>query len=201
MPLSARNANTMWIMHFLHHLREGGTAGFVMATGELSHSETARLQVRQALAEHDAVDCIIVQLTGQLFANTQIPGTLCGSSPRAATGGHGFRRRKGEILCIDGRKFGRVDSGVVQAEGADARGIERVAAVYRTFRRTGKPEAVRGSAGWRRWMKCGNTSTRGRRGGMWDRRMGEEDARSSRRICQLLVVDVEKDNSRIPTDL
>ena len=24
MPLSARNANTMWIMHFLHHLAEGG---------------------------------------------------------------------------------------------------------------------------------------------------------------------------------
>src|SRR5439155_7180842 len=38
-PLAARNANTMWMMHFLYHLKEGGTAGFVMATGELSNSE------------------------------------------------------------------------------------------------------------------------------------------------------------------
>jgi type I restriction enzyme M protein len=41
MPLSARNANTMWILHFLSHLDDDGTAGFVMATGELSNSETA----------------------------------------------------------------------------------------------------------------------------------------------------------------
>ncbi len=36
MPLAPRNANTLWILHFLYHLNEGGTAGFVMATGELS---------------------------------------------------------------------------------------------------------------------------------------------------------------------
>ncbi len=29
--------------HFLNHLAPGGTAGFVMATGELSNSETARI--------------------------------------------------------------------------------------------------------------------------------------------------------------
>ena len=80
MPLSARNANTMWIMHFLHHLKEGGTAGFVMATGELSNGENARLAVRKALVEADHVDCV-VQLSGQLFANTQIPCALW-SCPR-----------------------------------------------------------------------------------------------------------------------
>lgn len=42
LPLAPRNANTMWILHFLSHLAEGGTAGFVMATGELSNGETAR---------------------------------------------------------------------------------------------------------------------------------------------------------------
>ncbi|MFP4268446.1 MAG: N-6 DNA methylase, partial [Spirochaetaceae bacterium] len=75
MPLSPKNANTMWIMHFLYHLKEGGTAGFVMATGELSNGETARLEVRKQLVELGYVDCI-VQLTGQLFANTQIPCSL-----------------------------------------------------------------------------------------------------------------------------
>src|SRR5438874_1836315 len=45
LPLSVRNANTMWMLHFLAHLKDhtarepGGTAGFVMATGELSNSE------------------------------------------------------------------------------------------------------------------------------------------------------------------
>ncbi len=52
LPLTVRNANTMWMLHFLSHLRDhtareaGGTAGFVMATGELSNSETGRLAVR-----------------------------------------------------------------------------------------------------------------------------------------------------------
>ena len=93
MPLSPRNANTMWILHFLYHLKEGGTAGFVMATGELSSSETARLEVRKALVEGDYVDCV-VQLTGQLFANTQIPCALWFLS-RSRGGGGGFRKRKG----------------------------------------------------------------------------------------------------------
>jgi type I restriction enzyme M protein len=50
MPLSPRNANTMWIMHFLYHLAKGGSAGFVMATGELSNGETARLEVRNIVS-------------------------------------------------------------------------------------------------------------------------------------------------------
>jgi type I restriction enzyme M protein len=68
-PLSPRNANTMWMLHFLSHLKDGGTAGFVMATGELSNGETARLAVRKALVDQDYVDCI-VQLTSQLFARS-----------------------------------------------------------------------------------------------------------------------------------
>lgn len=65
--LSPRNANTMWMLHFLYHLKDTGSAGFVMATGELSNDETARREVRQALVDADYVDCI-VRLSGQLFA-------------------------------------------------------------------------------------------------------------------------------------
>ena len=61
--LSPRNANTMWILHFLYHLKSTGTAGFVMATGELSNGETSRREVRQTLVDADYVDCI-VQLSG-----------------------------------------------------------------------------------------------------------------------------------------
>jgi len=51
MALSPRNANTMWMLHFLSHPKEGGTAGFVMATDELSNGDTARLEVRKALVD------------------------------------------------------------------------------------------------------------------------------------------------------
>lgn len=104
MPLAPKNANTMWIMQFLYHLREGGTAGFVIATGELTNSETARIEVRKHLVDLGYVDCI-VQLTGQLFANTQIPCSLWFLS-KNRDGSHGMRARKNEILFIDGRSLG-----------------------------------------------------------------------------------------------
>jgi type I restriction enzyme M protein len=142
MPLSSRNANTMWILHFLYHLKEGGTAGFVMATGELSNSETARLEVRKALVEGDYVDCV-VQLTGQLFANTQIPCALWFLS-RSRGGGGGFRKRKGEVLFIDGRKLGALIPGSRKQKQLTADEIEKVAAVYRQFRRKANPDEVPG---------------------------------------------------------
>ncbi len=149
MPLSPRNANTMWMMHFLHHLRDpdgkkhvGGTAGFVMATGELSNSEVARLEVRKALVEHGYVDCI-VQLTGQLFANTQIPCCLWFLSKNRA-GGHGFRVRENEVLFIDGRKLGTLIPGSRKQKQLSAEEIEKIAAVYREFKRKGTPAEVPG---------------------------------------------------------
>ena len=142
MPLSPRNANTMWIMHFLYHLKENGTAGFVMATGELSNGETARLEVRKALVDLGFVDCI-VQLTGQLFANTQIPCALWFLS-KNRSGKNGFRKRNGEILFIDGRKLGALIPGSRKQKQLSEEELKKIAAVYRTFKRDGKPEEVPG---------------------------------------------------------
>jgi type I restriction enzyme M protein len=142
MPLSPRNANTMWIMHFLHHLKEGGTAGFVMATGELSNGETARLAVRKALVDADYVDCV-VQLAGQLFANTQIPCALWFLSQNR-DGEKGYRKRKGEVLFIDGRKLGALIDGSRKQKALSAEEVERIAAVYREFKRERAPETVPG---------------------------------------------------------
>lgn len=144
MPLSARNANTMWIMHFLHHLKEGGTAGFVMATGELSNGENARLAVRKALVEADHVDCV-VQLSGQLFANTQIPCALWFLSKNRG-GAKGYRKRKGEVLFIDGRKLGALIEGSRKQKALSAEEVARIAEVYREFKRERKPETVPGFA-------------------------------------------------------
>lgn len=142
MPLSTRNANSMWIMHFLYHLSETGTAGFVMATGELSNGETARLEVRKTLVESDYVDCI-VQLSGQLFANTQIPCALWFVS-KNRNGQEGFRKRAGEILFIDGRKLGSLIPGSRKQKQLSAEELERIAAVYREYRRVGVPAEVPG---------------------------------------------------------
>lgn len=142
MPLSVKNANTMWMLHFLYHLEEGGTAGFVMATGELSNSETARLEVRKALVESGYVDCI-VQLSGQLFANTQIPCTLWFLS-KNRNGEKGFRKRADEILFIDARKLGVLIPGSRKQKQLSDEDLEKVAAVYREFKTIGKPDAISG---------------------------------------------------------
>ena len=148
LPLSPRNANTMWMLHFLAHLKDhtareaGGTAGFVMATGELSNSETARLAVRKALVEGGFVDCVVT-LTGQLFANTQIPCALWFLSKNRG-GGHGFRARQNEILFIDGRKLGTLIPGSRKQKQLSAEEIERMAAMYRQFKRERAPDAVPG---------------------------------------------------------
>lgn len=142
LALSPRNANTMWMLHFLSHLKDGGTAGFVMATGELSNGETARFEVRKALVEQDYVDCI-VQLTGQLFANTQIPCSLWFLSKNRA-GGNGYWKRTGEILFIDGRKLGTLIPGSRKQKQLSAEDIERISSCYRAFRRKKTPETVKG---------------------------------------------------------
>jgi type I restriction enzyme M protein len=88
------------------------------------------------------VDCI-VQLTGQLFANTQIPCALWFLS-KSRGGGGGFRKRKGEILFIDGRKLGLLIPGSRKQKQLSEEEIEKVAAVYRQFRRKDVPAEVSG---------------------------------------------------------
>jgi type I restriction enzyme M protein len=141
LPLSPRNANTMWMLHFLHHLKDSGTAGFVMATGELSNGELARLEVRKALIEADLVDCI-VQLPGQLFANTQIPCSLWFLSKNRNWAG-GTRKRTGEVLFIDARRMGTMIAGSRKQKELFGEEIEQIAAAYRAFRK-GEVAAVEG---------------------------------------------------------
>lgn len=142
MPLSPRNANTMWILHFLSHLNEGGTAGFVMSTGELANGDTARLTVRKTLLDLDYVDCI-VQMSGQLFANTQIPCSLWFLS-KSRKGGSGFRKRTSEVLFIDGRKLGALIPGSRKQKQLAAEEVQQIAGVYSHFRRKGVPETIPG---------------------------------------------------------
>lgn len=142
LPLSPRNANTMWIRHFVHHLAPGGMAGFVMATGESATAEGARRATRGALIEANLVDCV-VSLSGKLFSNTQIPCSLWFLS-KARDGQNGTRPRRNEVLFIYARNLGRPVPGSKRQIYLADEEIERIACVYREYRRTGSPAAQPG---------------------------------------------------------
>jgi type I restriction enzyme M protein len=80
------------------------------------------------MAENYCVDCI-VQLSGQLFANTQIPCALWFLS-RNRNGQGNFRKRTGEILFIDARKLGILIPGSRKQKQLSVEEVERIAAVY-----------------------------------------------------------------------
>ena len=96
------NANFAWVQHFLHHLAPRGRAGFVLANGSMSSSQSGEGQIRKNIIEARLVDCIVA-LPGQLFRSTQIPACLWFLS-RDRSGA----ARRDETLFIDARKLGHM---------------------------------------------------------------------------------------------
>ena len=136
-----RNANFAWVQHIVHHLAPHGAAGFVLANGSMSSSQSGEGTIRKALVEAELVDCMVA-LPGQLFYSTQIPACLWflarnrkAGSPSGAEAGvrsRGSRDRRGEFLFIDARKLGRmVDRTHRELTDED---ITRIADTYRTWR-------------------------------------------------------------------
>ncbi|KAB7668945.1 type I restriction-modification system subunit M [Bacillus sp. B1-b2] len=129
-PVTNSNANYMWIQHFLSHLNENGTAGFVMANGAMTTNLKEEKEVRQRLIEEGYVDCI-VQLPEKLFFTTGIPCCLFFLS-KNRNGINGFRERKNEILFIDARKMGTSVSRKQKALSQDE--INQIAKIYHDFK-------------------------------------------------------------------
>ncbi len=100
------NANYAWLQHIHHHLAPNGTAGVVLANGSMSSGRSGEGDIRRALVEADAVDCMIA-LPGQLFYSTQIPACLWFLTRNKNPGGSS-RDRRGEVLFIDARKLGHM---------------------------------------------------------------------------------------------
>ena len=149
MPLSPRNANTLWMLHILHHLAEGGTAGFVMSTGELSITRKSRLCVRQALVDLGYVDCI-VSLPGQLFSNTLVPCALwILSKARTASktdASSSQRARREELLFIDAQGLGQLMAGSRVQKELSQEVIDKIAITYREYATTHAPAHTPGFA-------------------------------------------------------
>ncbi len=100
------NANYAWLQHIHHHLAPNGTAGVVLANGSMSTATSGEGDIRRALIEADAVDCMIA-LPGQLFYSTQIPACLWFLARNKYPGG-AHHDRRGEVLFIDARKLGQM---------------------------------------------------------------------------------------------
>ena len=97
------NANYAWLQHIYSHLAPTGRAGVVLANGSMSSNQNNEAEIRKAMVEADAVDCMVA-LPGQLFYSTQIPACLWFLT-RSKTG---QRDRSREVLFIDARKLGRL---------------------------------------------------------------------------------------------
>lgn len=145
LPLSPRNANTLWMLHFLHHLKDTGLAGFVLSAGEQScANDNARIAVRRALVESNHVDAIVA-LSGKLFANT---GTIVSLwlLAKHRDGRSGLRHRQNEFLFIDARKLGALIPGSRKQKQFSDEEIDRIAAVYHHFKHVGRPSDQPGFA-------------------------------------------------------
>jgi type I restriction enzyme M protein len=128
------NANYMWMMHFLHHLEDGGTAGYVMANGSMTTSLTNEEPVRKALVDEGFVDCI-VQLPDKLFFGTGIPACLWFLS-RNRDGTDGEQERSHRILFLDARDMGELVERTKRVLEDDE--IGRLEETYHQFRMPGQ---------------------------------------------------------------
>lgn len=124
------NANFAWVQHFIYHLSPKGTAGFVLANGSLSSKASGEGDIRRKLVEAGVVDCIVA-MPDKLFFNTGIPVALWFvSKDRAGTATH--RARKNEVLFIDARKLGRMETRKLRV--LDDEDIAKIADVYHSWR-------------------------------------------------------------------
>lgn len=124
------NANYAWLQHIYHHLAPNGTAGVVLANGSMSSNQSGEGDIRKAMLEADAVDCMVA-LPGQLFYSTQIPACLWFLA-RNKNPGKGLCDRRGQVLFIDARKLGvLVDR--TRREFADEE-VQKIADTYHAWR-------------------------------------------------------------------
>lgn len=130
----AGNANYAWLQHIHHHLAPHGFAGVVLANGSMSSQQSGEGEIRKAMIEAGAVDCMVA-LPGQLFYSTQIPACLWILSKDRSNGlvkNSKLRDRSGEILFIDARNMGELVDRTRRELSDDE--ISKIAATYHAWR-------------------------------------------------------------------
>jgi type I restriction enzyme M protein len=128
------NANFAWLQHIYHHLTPDGYGGTVLANGSMSSNSGGEGEIRKAMIEGDAVDCMVA-MPGQLFFGVQIPVCLWILARNKGGGKNGsrtLRNRKGEILFLDARKLGQMISRTQRDLSAED--IQKIAGTYHAWR-------------------------------------------------------------------
>jgi type I restriction enzyme M protein len=123
------NANFAWVQHIIHHLAPSGVAGFVLANGSMSSTQSGEDDIRKAIIEADLVDCMIA-LPAQLFYTTGIPACLWFLARNKKDGK--LRDRRGQTLFIDARKLGSLVDRVHRELSGEE--IARVTRTYHAWR-------------------------------------------------------------------
>ncbi|MBP1627550.1 MAG: hsdM [Holophagaceae bacterium] len=144
----AGNANYGWLQHMLYHLKPSGTAGVVLANGSMSSNQNNEGTIRRTMVEADVVE-VMVALPPQLFINTQIPACLWFLTKDKTKNG---RDRRGEVLFIDARKIGRMETRVNRV--FDDEDIQKIANTVHAWRLDGETkEAYADAPGFCRAVK------------------------------------------------
>lgn len=181
----ANNANYAWIQHFIRHLSRKGVAGFVMANGSMSSSQSGEGEIRRKIIEADLVDCMIA-LPPQLFYTTGIPACLWFLARNKANGK--FRDRRRETLFIDARKMGSlIDRTHRELSDQEIKDIARVYHAWRGEKGAGKYEDRPGfwkAATTKEIVEYGYVLTPGRYVGAGE--VEEEDEPIDQKIARLL---------------
>jgi type I restriction enzyme M protein len=134
-PPPVGNANFAWVQHIIARLKPTGYAGFVLANGSMSSSQSGEGEIRQGIVAADLMDCMVA-LPPQLFYSTQIPACLWFLA-RSKAGGGRYRDRHGQTLFIDARQLGTLVDRTHRELGEDE--IARIASTYHAWR--GEAEA------------------------------------------------------------
>jgi type I restriction enzyme M protein len=127
----AGNANFAWLQHIAYKLAARGAAGVVLANGSMSSRSGGEGDIRRRMVEDDLVECIVA-LPTQLFFTTGIPACLWFlNRDKTPRGARALRERRGEVLFIDARKLGEMETRVLRVLTDDD--IAKVADVYHAW--------------------------------------------------------------------
>jgi type I restriction enzyme M protein len=92
------NGNLAWLQMMIHHLSGKGKIGVIFPNGSLTNKLGGEREIRQALAESDLIESIII-LPQHLFFAVKIPVCLWILNKQ--------KQEKGKILFIDGSSMGQ----------------------------------------------------------------------------------------------
>lgn len=129
------NANYAWLQHMLHHLSPTGTMGVVLANGSLTVNSSGQGDIRRKMIEDDVVECIVA-LPSQLFYSVQISVSLWfltkDKTARKVRSERPQRSRKSEVLFIDARELGYMESRTHRS--LSPKDVARIAETYNSWR-------------------------------------------------------------------